>query len=641
MIIATAGHIDHGKTELIKTLTGVDTDRLPEEKKRGLSIDLGFAYRPLDDGPVLGFVDVPGHERFVRNMLAGVTGIDFALLVIAADDGPMPQTEEHLAILDLLGIARGAVALTKIDRVATERVAEVTALIEALVEPTGLTGCPIFPVSALENIGIEPLRDHLEKSARDLGERPVNGNFRLAVDRCFTLPGAGLVVTGTVFSGTASVGDRLLLSPTGDEARVRSIHAQNRDSSDGHAGQRCAINVAGLRRSGVHRGDWLVSEGAHVPTRRIDARVRVLPSEAKPLRHRAHVHLHVGAAEVVARVAVLEGRAIPPGERGLVQLILEREIGALAGDRLILRDRSAQRTVGGGRVIDPFPPARGRSKPERLAVLAALDRTDEVSALSALLDLSPRGVDLSRMAQARNQSPAEAQALWRAVDMIQVGPPISPFGLSDQSWQGLRHTVLAALDQWHAGAPEDPGPGPDRLRQALPAVVPTIVFEAIVLDLIDGGDIKRSGAHLHRPNHRTGKADADAALRARIEPLLTAGGTRPPRVVELAEALSMETKVVEGFLRRAARKGWVHAVAPNRFFPPEALLELGQIAEGLAAQAPEDGFSVKAFRDQTGIGRNLAIEVLEFFDKSGLTRRNGDGRQILKSAEDVFPARPS
>ena len=555
--------------------------------------------------------------------------------------GPMPQTEEHLAILDLLGIGRGAVALTKIDRVDADRVAEVTTLIEALVEPTGLAGCPIFPVSALKKTGIDPLRDHIEESARDLGERPVNGNFRLAVDRCFTLPGAGLVVTGTVFSGTASVGDRLLLSPAGSEARVRSIHAQNQDSSDGHAGQRCALNVAGLRRAGVHRGDWLVSEAAHAPTRRIDAWVRVLPSEAKALRHRTYVHLHVGATEVAARVAVLEGRAIPPGERGLVQLILEREIGTLAGDRLILRDRSARRTVGGGRVIDPFAPARGRSRPERLAILAALEQADEESALSALLALASRGVDLSRVARSRNQSPAESQALWRAVDMIKVGPPDAPYGLNEQSWQELRRTIVAALDRWHADSPEDSGPGPDRLRQALPAAVPPTVFDAVVLELIDGGEIARSGAHLHRPNHRTGKADADAALKARIEPLLVGGGMRPPRVVELAEALGMEAKAIEGFLRRAARKGWVHAVASNRFFPPAALLELGQIAEDLAAGAPEDGFSVKAFRDRTGIGRNLAIEVLEFFDKSGLTRRNGDGRQVLKPAVDVFQDPPS
>jgi selenocysteine-specific elongation factor len=322
-------------------------------------------------------------------------------------------------------------------------------------------------------------------------------------------------------------------------------------------------------------------------------------------------------------------------------LVLEREIGALTGDRLILRDRSARRTIGGGRVIDPFPPARGRSKPDRLAVLAALEQADDGDAVAALLELAPRGLDLSRLARSRNLSPAEADALWRRIEMVKVGPPDAPYGLAEEAWQGLRREAVAALERWHADAPDDAGPGPDRLRKALPTAVPATVFEAVVLDLIDGGDMVRGGAHLHRPGHRTGKADADAALWARVEPLLEAGDLRPPRVVELAEALGMETKAVEGFLRRGARKGWVHAVAPNRFFPPEAVLGLGRMAEELAAQAAQDGFSVKAFRDRTGIGRNLAIEVLEFFDKSGFTRRTGDGRQILKPASDVFQDRSS
>ena len=635
MIIATAGHIDHGKTELVKVLTGVDTDRLPEEKKRGLSIDLGFAYQSLDDGPVLGFVDVPGHERFVRNMLAGVTGIDFALLVVAADDGPMPQTEEHLAILDLLDITLGAVALTKIDRVDDDRVAEVTELIEIMVESTALAGCPIFPMSAIKGIGVDPLRQHIEDAARAMGARTVAGNFRLAVDRCFNLPGAGLVVTGTVFSGATSVGDRLLLSPAGTEARVRGIHAQNRESTDGQAGQRCALNIAGPRKAGVHRGDWLVSEAAHAPSRRLDARIRVLASEAKALRHRTHIHLHVGATEAIARVATLEERSIAPGERGLIQLVLDTEISALAGDRLILRDRSATRTIGGGRIIDPFAPARGRGKPERLAILGALEIADHRESLSALLDLSPLGVDLARWARSRNLSLAESDGIWRDSDMMQVGPPGSSYGLGRQAWQDLRGTLISALDKWHADAPEDSGPGSDRLRKTMPAPVPATVFDVALLDLIDGGDVVRNGAHLHRPGHRTGKADADAALRALVEPLLDAGGTRPPRVVELAEALGMEVKAVEGFLRRSVRQGRLHAVAPNRFYPPEALLDLGRTVEELAAAA-EEGFSVKAFRDSTGIGRNLAIEVLEYFDKIGMTRRSGDGRQVLKPAAKII-----
>ncbi|MBT5810200.1 MAG: selenocysteine-specific translation elongation factor, partial [Rhodospirillaceae bacterium] len=407
MIIATAGHIDHGKTSLVKALTGVDADRLPEEQKRGLTIDLGFAYEPLDDDLVLGFVDVPGHEKFVRNMLAGVGAIDFALLIVAADDGPMPQTMEHLAILDLLGVSVGAVALTKIDRVDDARRAEAAEEVAQILEGTSLSGAPVFPVSGITGDGVPELKAHLAAAARSVQHRSGAGNFRLAIDRAFTITGSGLVVTGTVYAGQAAVGDRLTLTPHGIEVRVRAIHAQNRDAKSGLAGERCALNIAGadLTREMVSRGDWIVGETAHAPSDRFDARVRVLPSEDRPLRHWTPVHLHLGAEDVGARVATLEGRAIPVGETGLVQIVLDKPIGALHGDRFILRDQSARRTVGGGMVIDPFSPARGRAKPERLAMVRGLEQQDPAAALEAVLEHSPGGVDLNRFAVGRNLTP--------------------------------------------------------------------------------------------------------------------------------------------------------------------------------------------------------------------------------------------
>ncbi len=269
MIIATAGHVDHGKTSLVRAITGVDTDRLPEEKARGLTIDLGFAYHDLANGQRLGFVDVPGHERFIRNMLAGVSGIDYALLVVAVDDGPMPQTEEHLAILDLLGVTQGAVALTKIDRVDRTRVEEVAELTQLMLEPTGLAAAPVFPVSALNGEGVQALQSHLEGTAEAVAARVPSGNFRLAIDRTFTIQGAGLVVTGTVFSGAVALGDQVVLSPLGLPVRVRGIHAQNRSASQGQVGERLALNIAGANvdKSLVHRGDWILAAPAHAPSR--------------------------------------------------------------------------------------------------------------------------------------------------------------------------------------------------------------------------------------------------------------------------------------------------------------------------------------------------------------------------------------
>ncbi|MEK7206452.1 MAG: selenocysteine-specific translation elongation factor, partial [Pseudomonadota bacterium] len=328
MIIGTAGHIDHGKTALIKALTGVDADRLKEEKARGITIDLGYAYAPLPDGEVLGFIDVPGHERFVHNMLAGVTGIDAVLLVVAADDGVMPQSREHLDILDLLGVTQGIVALTKIDRVSPERLIEVQAEIEQLLGGTGLTGSPVFPVSSIHGDGVGALRTHLQLAAATAQARANDGRFRLAVDRCFTLAGSGTVVTGTVFAGRVRVGDKLLVSPAGREVRVRGIHAQNRAAEQGEAGQRCALNLAGVEKNDIARGDWVLDPAAHAPTSRFDAQLHVPVSATRTLRHWTPVHVHLGSTDVMAHVSILAGTNIEPGASGFVQLVLEQPVGA-------------------------------------------------------------------------------------------------------------------------------------------------------------------------------------------------------------------------------------------------------------------------------------------------------------------------
>ncbi|HRO16509.1 MAG TPA: selenocysteine-specific translation elongation factor, partial [Paracoccus sp. (in: a-proteobacteria)] len=338
MIVGTAGHIDHGKTALVRALTGVQTDRLAEEQARGITIELGFAYADLGGGSVTGFVDVPGHERLIHTMLAGAGGIDLALLVVAADDGVMPQTREHLAILDLLGIGRGIVALTKADLADDARRAEVADQIAAALEGTALAGAPVIPVSALTGEGIEALKAALAQAEAETAARATDARFRLTVDRSFTLKGTGTVVTGTVQSGRVAVGDAVIVSPAGIPARVRGIHAQNRPASEGVAGQRCALNLAGERvsREAIHRGDVVLDPALHVPTDRIDASLRVLGSEPRPVSTWFPARLHVGAAEVGARIVPL-GDAVAPGGRGLVQLVLDRPIAAAVGDRFILR----------------------------------------------------------------------------------------------------------------------------------------------------------------------------------------------------------------------------------------------------------------------------------------------------------------
>ncbi len=375
MIVATAGHVDHGKTALVRALTGVDTDRLPEEKKRGLTIDLGFAYHSLDPDHVLGFVDVPGHERFVRNMLAGVGAVDLALVVVAADDGVMPQTREHTAILDLLGVDVCIAVVSKADKVGAARAAEVGAEIDTLLSTTGMRGAEVHQVSALSGTGMDALAAALRERALRHAARAANGRFRLCIDRAFTLKGAGLVVTGTVHAGTAGAGERLVVTPGGQEARIRGIHAQDRPAECARTGERCALNLAGrdLGPETIGRGDWVVDRTLHAPSDRIDVRLRVLSAETRALRHWTPVHVHLAASHSTARIAVLGAGSIVPGDSGRVQIVLDRPLHALAGDRIVIRDQSATRTMGGGTVIDPFSPRRGRARPARLAWLDAIE----------------------------------------------------------------------------------------------------------------------------------------------------------------------------------------------------------------------------------------------------------------------------
>jgi selenocysteine-specific elongation factor len=594
VIVATAGHVDHGKTSLVRALTGVDTDRLPEEKRRGMTIDLGFAYR----GP-LGFVDVPGHERFVHNMLAGVGGVDLALLAVAADDGVMPQTREHLAILDLLGISRGAVAITKIDRVAPERVAEVACEIATLLAPTGLAGAPVFPLSSATGEGIAALQSHLQEMSAQVGERKAKGNFRLGVDRCFTLQGAGLIVTGTALSGEVKLGDEVRALLAGTRGRVRSLHAHNAPAERGRAGQRLALNLAGLEgKAPIARGDWIVAGNVPPAIMRFDARLKEV--NGQEIRSGMPVHVHVGAADVLGRIAVLD-------DAGLAQLVLAEPVGAVRGDRFIVRDQSARRTLGGGTVIDVFPPPRGRARPERLAWLRAMEIDDDDASLSALLEMSASGVDLARFSANRNL------------------PAASGLRFSAAHWQALREKALAALAVWHRESPERGGLPADRLLKG--TRVPREALERLIAELVREGLVAHDAAGVRLRSHTVQMTPADTALWNRVEKKLKETRLRPPSLAELSAALKEDPKRLEAALARLERHGLVVRVAKNRFFVPAAVGELKKIAADIARS---DGKILAAtYRDRSGIGRNATIEVLEYFDRIKFTRRAGDAHVLV------------
>ena len=611
MIIGTAGHVDHGKTTLIHALTGIDADRLPEEKRRGMTIDLGYAY-----AGGLGFVDVPGHERFVHTMLAGAGGIDAALLVVAADDGIKPQTLEHVAILDLLGIDRGVVAITRAD-LAPDRVAQVAAKIAALLAGTALAGIPILPVSAITGAGIDDLRTALARlgpQARDPALYP-----RLAIDRAFLVAGAGVVVTGALASGAISVGDRLLLSPSGIEVRVRGLHANNQRAERGVAGQRLALNLVGAEKAAIARGDYVLAAEIHAPTPRLDVRIRVLPG-ARPLRADTPMHLHIGAAHVTARVSPLGG-PIGAGDIGLARAVLDAPIAALAGDRLVLRNAGATLTLGGGVVLDPWPILRGGRTPARLAQLAAPD-------LGSLLALTR--IDWAAYVRAHHVRPPAATERLAAAGAVLCGG----YALTAADRDALTSALTATLATLHREHPELPGLAPDRLRATLPGKPPRALADAVIERARLAGILRQDGAFLCLADHRARLSAADAALWDILQDDLAADRFRPPRVRDLVARTRMGEPMLRASMRRFARLSWLVEVAPDHFYLREAVAEMVAITAELDAR--DGDISAGAFRDRVGIGRNLVIRILEFLDAQGVTYRRGDIRHTRADRLDKF-----
>jgi len=638
MIVATAGHIDHGKTLLVKTLTGVDTDRLPEEKKRGISIDIGFAYWPLESGAVVGFVDVPGHERFVRNMLAGVCGIDFALLVVAADDGVMPQTVEHLHILDLLGIQRGIAVVTKSDRVPAERVEQVRAEVAALLAPTRLAGAPVLAVSAVTGTGIEALRQQLAAAAGAFAARMTEGqHFRFAIDRAFTIAGSGTVVTGTVFNGAVAAGDRLMVSPRGIPVRVRGIQMRGQPAERAQAGERCALNLTGADLETVARGDWLMHEAIHAPTRRIDARVTVLASEADPLAHWTPVHTHLATADVTARVSIPGEGRIAPGASALVQLVLAKPVCALNGDRFILRDQSAQRTLGGGVVLDPAARATRRATAARLAELAALEKGSPEAALSETLKVPGHGVDLARFERTFNLRPERAAALYATAGVVTLGKD-SRTGVMQAHRDALRTQAPAAVREFHRTQPQAVGMDVSALRAQIAPQLPEAAFQALLRELADERQLVISSNQVRAPGHDATSNPEDQRMWQLVHPALLAAGFAPPTVAELAAALKLKEPALKDFLHRKSRTGEVLRVTPQRFYPRATLATLAATADAVARASPGGAFTAAQYRDATGIGRGLAIEILEFLDTLAITQRVGDARKMRKAFAPILGA---
>lgn len=609
MIIASAGHVDHGKTTLLQALTGINADRLPEEKKRGMTIDLGYAYWPQDDGRSIGFIDVPGHEKFLANMLAGVGGIDHALLVVACDDGVMAQTREHLAILRLTGQPSLTVALTKADRVDDDRVAEVKRQVLETVNNMGWREVDLFVTAATQGTGIAELQQHI----RQLPEREhlTSHRFRLAIDRAFTVKGAGLVVTGTALTGEVRVGDTLWLTGAGKPMRVRGLHAQNQPTDYAHAGQRIALNISGdAEKAQIHRGDWLLTQQPPEPVERVIVELHCLAA----LQQWQPVHIHHAASHITGRVSLLEG--------DLAELVLDTPLLLADNDRLVLRDISARETLAGARVILLDAPRRGKRQPAFLAWLSQLAAVDSDADVLDL-HLQRGAVTRSAFAWARQLTAAGMDSLSTDPGLIRAGDRV----LSDSAARAWREKLLMVLGRYHEQHDDQPGPGRERLRRmALPGEDEGLVL-ALIENMRQQGLLESRQGWLHLPGHEPGFSGEQEALWQQISGRF---GDEPWWVRDLAKETGQDEQTVRQVLRLAAQLGYITAIVKDRYYRQDRIIEFADLIRALD---PERGATTAGdFRDRLGVGRKLAIQILEYFDRIGFTRRRGNDHLLRDSA---------
>lgn len=634
MIIGTAGHIDHGKTALVQALTGINADRLPEEKKRGITIELGYASLATPDGQLISFVDVPGHEKLVRTMVAGASGIDFALLLIAADDGVMPQTVEHITILALLGITQGAVLITKVDRAMPGQVEERKTQARALLAAHGLDAYAVLAVSAHRGDGLAELKEHLYAAARHLQGRAVQGHgLRLGLDRVFTLDGIGTVVAGSIAAGRVSVGDNLCLAH--DPAtlyRVRSLHSHKQSLQQAQAGMRCAIGLVGLERNKVERGMTLCDPAIALGSQRIDVWLQLAPTEDKVLRSGTLVHLHAGTQDLMATVAVLGQPGIAPGEAASAQLVLQQTAHLWWGERFVLRDASARRTLGGGCVLDVQGLARYRQTPERLAYLQSQRQADAAQRLQGALAHAPFGIrsaDWLRNAGLLDW-PFDPEALPGVVH----APRQQWLIAADQLAQS-QQAVLVMLKDFHTRLPDDLGPDTRRARRLAAPRMPEALWDLLLEHLIEQQQIKRRNGFIHLPAHGEQLREADRIVAERALPMLQQGRYDPPWVRDIAGTARLPEAQVRSVLARLAKSGEVFAIVKDLYYHPKVVQELAVLAREIEQREGE--ISAAAFRDATNLGRKRAIQILEFFDRIGYLRRVGD-IHLLRPGTPLFAA---
>ena len=636
VILGTAGHIDHGKTSLVKALTGVDTDRLKEEKERGITIELGFTFLDLPSGIRLGIIDVPGHEKFVKHMVGGVWGIDLVALVIAADEGVMPQTREHLDICKLLGVKKGLIVLTKIDLVDEDLLELVKEEVSEIVQDTFLRGAPILSVSSVTGQGIPQLASTLDHLSQEIEGRPADGLFRLPIDRVFTMKGFGTIVTGTMISGSLSLGETVQILPSGTEGKVRNLQVYNRSVERAVAGERTAVNLQGIEMSAIERGDVLIRPNTLRPTQLIEAYLEYLPDAPRPLKHRTKARFHIGTALTHASVFLLDREELSPGEGGFVQLRLERPVVALPQDRFVIRGSAAIQTVGGGTILDSHPDKHRRFSPSVIADLSLLkDGTNEQALRQHIRHSGMGGITLEDLLNRVEVSPGEIQANIRKMaekgDLLFIDPEKLKV-IEKGQYQGLRELVLARLGEFHRRSPMKSGLSKEELRTKLPPEVDIKLFQILINQLIQSKEVVLEKDKLRLPVHQISSAD-EKGLVKRVEASVLKGGLQPPSPKELSEEWSEREEEVRAIFEHLTHEGVLVKIKGEIYVHRVSFENLKE--ELVAYLKSHQEITTPQFKEMTRASRKYAIPLIEYFDQSKLTLRIGEKRVLRGSSQGL------
>jgi selenocysteine-specific elongation factor len=633
IILGTAGHIDHGKTSLIKAVTGTDTDRLKEEKERGITIELGFASLDLPNGQHVGIVDVPGHEKFVKNMVAGATGIDIVVMVIAADEGVMPQTREHMEICTLLGIKHGFVALTKIDMVDEEWLELAIEDVRDFTAGTFLEDTPIVPVSAVKEKGLQEFSRILETICNQLPERSLSNLFRLPVDRVFTMKGFGTVITGSLISGRVQVGDTVMIYPSMITSRVRGIQVHNQGVNMAEAGQRTAINFQGLEKAAIKRGEMLAFPGTLKPSFMVDLLLQYLASNKKPIKNRTRVRFHTGTSEILGNLVLLDREELSPGEKAAVQLRLDEPVCLVKDDRFVIRSYSPVRTIGGGQVLNPIPPKHKRFKADVVQGLQSIAERSTEELIAYYIDQTGHAgaafSDLVLMTNITEKAlDQQLQALLSRKTVLLVDRD-SRIYMHTNSFQQLRQDLTGHLERYHKTNPLKAGMPKEELKSKLPPNLSPKLFNLLMNQMLKDGDISVVEDTVHLASHTVALGADQEDIRDKIIQTYKESGLQPPYFKELGKQLTADPSRARDVLNLLVKEGRLVKVKEDLFFDADAVTRLKQqLVEFLTVNGE---ISTPQFKEMTAASRKYVIPLIEFFDAQNFTIRIGDIRKLRKS----------